>query len=394
VDGSAFAELGAAGHLHLFKQTDETTDVLGLGPQPYNQIQLPRGGEVLIFLSWNDPMGRSANNYDLYLVEKSSGRVVASSTDLQRGAQDPVEFVDFVNGGATGAFEIVVQNVRSAAQPRELNLFSFQPQCATDGPRLLTPTRHERHNFNTAARSVSAQSDAGGSPVSVVSVAAVCSASAAATALFRNSNESCTDTTNSTVEFFSSRGPTLDGRPKPDVAAIDGVSITGAGDFGTTFFGTSAAAPHAAAVAALAIQGAPCLLASGNAEPAAARAALRDLVVGSAVPLTGSGEPDNVSGAGRIDAAAAIARALPAFSGSKAIAVDAGPSGTATLTAAQLGFSDPNHCGVTRLMWTGGCGSGPGAAMTCPRGTSTVAVSASTNGVSFSAPVDVQITVR
>ena len=397
VDGTTVNGISAPGHLHLFQSSAETTDVLGLGAQPYNVILLPNGGEVAIFLSWDDPMGGSANNYDLFLVEQTTGRVVAASTDVQRGAQDPIEFIDFVNNGASGYFRILVQNVRGTAQPRHLNLFSFEPQCATDGPRLLAAPRHERHNYNTAAFSVSAQSDAGGSPVSVVSVGAICSASAAAATAFRgNPSESCNDTTHSTMEFFSSRGPTLDGRQKPDVSAIDGVSITGAGQFGSMFFGTSAAAPHAAAVAALVAQAAPCLLDSSSArvDNVTARTALRDLVVNSATPLSATGQPDNLSGSGRIDAAAAVQRTLPVFAGVRSITVDAGPNGTATVTAAQLGFTDPNHCALTTLAWNGGCGTGPGAAMTCSRGTNTVSVSASNNGLSFSAPVDLQIIVR
>jgi hypothetical protein len=59
-----------------------------------------------------------------------------------------------------------------------------------------------------------------------------------------------------------------------------------------------------------------------------------------------------------------------------------------------LGFSSPQRCAVATLSWTGGCGTGPGSTMTCPRGTSTVSVSASVNGLSFSAPVDLQIVVR
>src|SRR5262249_49792888 len=149
----------------------------------------------------------------------------------------------------------------------------FEPECASDGPRLLSGTRHERHNYNTATRSVSAQSDAGGSPVSVIAVGAICSATAAAAAQFgSNPNASCLDTTNSTIEFYSSQGPTLDGRQKPDVSAIDGVSVSGAGGFPSPFFGTSAAAPHVAGIAALAIQAAPCMLASSAAALDAAAA--------------------------------------------------------------------------------------------------------------------------
>ena len=397
VDGRTVPGIVRPGNLHLFQQTADTTDVLGLGPQPYNLIALPHGGEVVIFLSWDDPAGGSGNNYDLYLVNQTTGRAVAASTDVQRGAQDPVEFIDYVNNGATGLFRIVVQNAGNAAQPKYLNLFSFQPECAGDGPRALAPPRHERHNFNTASHSVTAQSDAGGTPVSVVSVGAICSASATAAAFFTSApNASCLDVTHSTVEFFSSRGPTVDGRQKPDVSAIDGVSVSGGGGFVTTFFGTSAAVPHVGAIAALALQAAPCLLDGGRGalDPVTARLALRGLIVNTAIRLNDGGMPDNESGSGRVDAIAAIQGTLPVFTGATTVVVDANSESGATLTAAQIGFADAAQCGQTRLAWTGGCGTSPGDALTCPRGTTTVSVSASRNGVSFSAPVDLRITVR
>ena len=114
-----FAGITTPGHLHLFQRTADTTDVLGLGAQPFNVIALPQNGEVAIFLTWDDPFGGSANNYDLYLVQQSTGRVVASSTDVQSGRQDPSEVIDYVNRGAADRFLIVVQNVRGAAQPQQ-----------------------------------------------------------------------------------------------------------------------------------------------------------------------------------------------------------------------------------------------------------------------------------
>lgn len=271
VDGTSISGIATPGHLHLFERTADTTDVLGLGPQPFNVIALPQNGEAAIFLTCDDPFGASANNYDMYLVQQSTGRVVASSVDVQNGTQDPSETIDYVNRGAADRFLIVVQNVRGAAQPRNLNIFSLQPECAAAGPVVLAPPRHERHNYNTASRSVSAQGDAGGSPVSVIAVGAICSASAAAAGAFAT-DESCLDTSNATPEFFSSRGPTLDGRLKPDVAAIDGVAISGAGSFPAPFFGTSAAAPHLGGIAALVLQGAPCLLDRSASTVAAATA--------------------------------------------------------------------------------------------------------------------------
>ena len=163
-----------------FSARADTTDVLGLGAQPYNLIALPTNGEVAIFLSWNDPFGGSANNYDLYLVQQSTGRVVASSTDLQNGRQDPVEVIDYVNQGAQDFFRIVVQNVHDAAQPRNLNIFSFEPECAAAGPVLLSAQSHARHNYNTATHSVCRAERRRRLADSVMSVGAICSASVSA----------------------------------------------------------------------------------------------------------------------------------------------------------------------------------------------------------------------
>src|SRR5262249_17219612 len=149
-------------------------------------------------------------------------------------------------------------------------------------------------------------------------------------------NESCDDRANRTLEFFSSVGPTIDGRQKPDIAAIDGVSITGAGRFENPFFGTSAAAPHVAAIAGLVLQAAPCLLGSSSSplDAVAARTRLRDLIVANATPL--SDNADDL-GFGRADALTSVRMALPAFTGARALTVNANTPVGATLSPEQLG---------------------------------------------------------
>ena len=104
-----------------------------------------------------------------------------------------------------------------------------------------------------------------------------------------------------TIEFYSSRGfseiyfPSFESRLKPDIAAIDGVSVTAVGGFFTPFFGTSAAAPHVGAIAALLIESAP----------SASPADIRDALMSGAVDLGAAGT-DTTFGAGRADALAAV----------------------------------------------------------------------------------------
>ena len=97
---------------------------------------------------------------------------------------------------------------------------------------------------------------------------------------------------------FSSRGPTLDGRLKPDLVA-PGVSITSAKAGTTTgyvtYSGTSMAAPFVAGVALLML----------DANPALSPADVKARITSSAVDWGASGK-DPESGAGRLDAYAAV----------------------------------------------------------------------------------------
>lgn len=411
IDGTTIGTSPAlpAGHVHLFQGTTTppiTKDVLGLGPLVRDRIRLQANGEVVIFLQWDDPFGASTNDYDLYLINHSTNSVVASSTAAPFNGnpggrcvittpQDPVQCLVFTNPdmttGATDDFDIVIQNPGNRAAVKNLNMFVFTPECSFGGLRSLAPTK-EKTAYNTASSSVPAESDAGGSPVSVTSVGAICSGSMAAA----NINPvSCNDPNYDQIEFFSSIGPTLDGRMKPDVSGIDGVSVTGAGGFGSPFFGSSAATPHAAGVAALLLETAPCLRngARGAVDNTTARTNLRRLVLNNAVPLPlGTSPPNDVFGHGRIDALASANQTIPAPTGITTQTVGGNTATGASVDLSGTAFRDPDSCPLT-FNFSGACGSGFGATLNCPFGTSAVTAKATNNGVTFSPSADVEITI-
>jgi Subtilase family/Dictyostelium (slime mold) repeat len=260
---------------------DVLHDFSGAG-DTFDDITVRPGDTLDCVLQWDDPFGGSSNDYDLELYDMGQATpvLVTDSTDPQTGTQDPIEVVSAVNrGGSTGRAGIAIR--RAAGDVRDLKLFCF----GGDTYQYVTPA---------------------GSLIGHPAVPGVVAVGAIDVA----------DPGLDTVEAYSSQGPVTirfpvpETRAKPDLAAFDGVT-TATPDF-SPFFGTSAAAPDSAAVAALLLEKNGCLV----------PADVRQHLVGTAVDIGVPGV-DPVSGAGRLDARAAIdATPLPACDDGDACTTD------------------------------------------------------------------------
>ena len=172
-------------------------------------------------LRWNDAWGGATRDVDLQLYEVlSSGELervdsffLIGGEDYQTGAAGhvPLEVLDYLLAPG-GTYCLAVKSVDGPAPEW------FQLQLVS-GQNLL------RHTSNGSIQNPAESANAGMLAVGAAQVG---------------------DT--STIEEFSSQGPTPGDRIKPDIVASDGVHSAA---YGEAFFGTSQAAPHVSGLAAL-----------------------------------------------------------------------------------------------------------------------------------------------
>ena len=218
------------------------------GADNSNAVFLNAGQELVVFLNWDDWFN-SNQDYDLYIYD-SGGAVVALSENAQFGFQNPTEAIGFTAPTA-GTYHVRIRRF-SATRNVELEMFFRSPREL----QYIVP---------------------GGS----LSIPADTDGVVAAGATYFGSD---------VIEFFSSQGPTKDGRTKPDLTAPDGVATRSYGDLGFVFFGTSASAPHAAGAMAL-MKSRFGIFDLGQ---------IREILLGRALDRGAAGF-DNVYGRGRLD---------------------------------------------------------------------------------------------
>lgn len=253
--------------------------------EPISDYSTYSWNPVPVTLFWSDPLGGSANDYDLYLLD-SQNNVVSFSQDFQTGTQDPYERLDtptFWTG-------LRLAVVKYSGGDRHLSLSALRGRF-NDSSGVLnaytTPGVTRGHSAARDAFSVSAAPAAAPLPFDL-EPGDPPNPSGPYPQAFDGQQK---------VERFTSDGPRrvfyqADGTPitpgnvsstggevrqKPDLTAADGVQ-TSVYDY-ATFYGTSAAAPHAAAIAALVL--------SGN--PGLPLAEMRDAFAATAIDIEESG---------------------------------------------------------------------------------------------------------
>jgi subtilisin family serine protease len=241
---------------------------------PVDPAGCPVSGNPVAFLDcvlqWNDPFETPTDDYDLelYDVSTSPPTLVTASTNRQPGTPAFEEVAACNRGPGVAHAAIAIKKVSGA--DRQLSLFCFG---AEGSMQYVVPAG------------------------SIVGHPAIREAVAVGAIDVH-------DTGLDAVESYSSQGPvviyspTVETRPKPDLAGFDGVATSVAGF--SPFYGTSAAAPHAAAVAALLLSKNDCRT----------PAQIQQALLAGADDILAPGF-DSISGAGRLDALGAIGEVAP-----------------------------------------------------------------------------------
>jgi len=194
-----------------FNDPDENGWLSFSGDDEYNVFPASAGDMIRLTLTWDDTWGGSSNDYDLYLYDDTV-TPIASSQNRQDGNDDPYE-IRWVPAPYTGLYGIRIQS-HNSDETGSFHLFSFGHELehqVSDGS-VLTP--------GDSASALTASSVPWDSPDS--------------------------------VPPMRSRGPTDDGRIKPDLVGPEAVSTS----FGT-FYGTTCGTAHVAGAAALVLEAYP-----------------------------------------------------------------------------------------------------------------------------------------
>lgn len=207
-----FDDQDAEDGYHRFSD-DVTVNHFGDGPDNY--FIIAANNDITVTLAWDD-FPETDQDYDLELVfwneDEGEWVLVTDSALRQQGDEPPIEVIEFTveNRGNYG-----------------VRVLGFDAENDCDFTLFST--------LDLAYRT----------PEGSLGIPAMAEGIMAVGAVHYNG----WDNDDVEQEWFSSQGPTYDGRIKPDITAPDGVSTLSYGN--RRFFGTSASAPHLAGAAGL-----------------------------------------------------------------------------------------------------------------------------------------------
>lgn len=277
---SAVAVTALAGAGALLNWNPTGTDT------PFNNIVT---GGTNFTMQWSDPLGGSANDYDIYVLNAAGTTVNAASTATQDGTQDPFESIAAASTTAGRRIAVAL----FAGSPR------FMSSSINRGRlQFVTGGQTRGHSGAANAFGVAATPTSPGAgvtfpnPFAGTNVVETFSSDGPRRVFFDAANQPITP-----GNFLVGTGGGLL-RQKPDVTAADGAPTTVPGF--ERFFGTSAAAPHAGAIAGL-VKAA--FIKNGVASPTPAQ--IRTVLQNTALDIEAAGV-DRDSGVGILQAFQAV----------------------------------------------------------------------------------------
>ena len=231
----AIGGLGETGFYHSF------------GSQLYDRLT---GASTFISLKWSDPLGASANDYDLFVLNAVGSSVLKFSATTQTGTQDPYEAVSLSSTQGAANNRVVVVKYTGADRALRVDTHQGRLQIATSGSIYghnggLNTISTAATYWNSARTGTRPFVGGAANPIETFS-------SDGPRKIFYDPDG--TERTPGNLLFGTNGGTTL---MKPDLTAADGGYTKTPGFL--PFFGTSAAASHAAAIAALVKSANPAL---------------------------------------------------------------------------------------------------------------------------------------
>jgi len=275
--------VGAAGTAHNFGTADNVIS--------YDVLTVPAPQSTAFTgwyeLKWSDPLGASNNDYDLFILDSNLTTVLASSTNVQNGWQNPEEYIPASTRIPSGSRIVIVKHDGAAVRALHLDTERGQLAIGTNGATF-------GHNAAAGAFTVGgvdARSAGGGAFLGGAANPGYAYSSDGPRRMLYNTNG--TAITPDNVLFSTNGGTVLE---KPDITAAQCVP-TGVPGW-SLFCGTSASAAHAAAIAAVVLQ----------AKPGMTVPQMRTAFGASALDIEGTGFDVN-SGVGIVMAPAAVSAA-------------------------------------------------------------------------------------